>query len=197
MRARKRERDGLALAQRDHLIPVARRGAQAVGPIGADLSGHVNWQGPVLAGPVVAGHGAAYAPLAPGGNLGGVEVVFQGRQAVGGDGLADMRMVQHQQVVLRCQFRDGVLFEARQRLGAPGDQAAAIRRAMGEGGGGQRLVAARMVPSQARIAGRRGRSLRHVFSAPGKRADVSAGRRRCLPGRPRCRTGETGLPAQG
>jgi hypothetical protein len=73
--------------------------------------------------PAVAGHGLPHGRLTPGGDLGLGEQVFERHQALAGDGLPQMRMIEHQQIVARCKFGDGMRFEAFQGLLVPLDDA--------------------------------------------------------------------------
>ena len=81
-----------------------------------------------------------------------LEHFLQRLQATGLDGLADMRMIEHDQIVAAAQIGDRVRLETFQRLLVPGDRKRIPGRIERCGRRGQRIVAPRMIPGERAIA---------------------------------------------
>eukprot|EP01136_Pigoraptor_vietnamica_P002031 Opistho-1_new@29422 len=169
VRAGERGGDGHALGQREDLLPrLRRRGAgERVRAGGEHLRRGVERQRPGAAGIDVALQARADDGGADRGEVGRRQHLLHRHQTAGGDRLAEVGMVEHQEVVARREVGDRVRLEAFQRLPVPGDGEPLRRRHLG-GGRLQRRVAARMVPGEAadgrRAGGAHGR--RHAALSP-------------------------------
>ena len=141
VRPGERERHGRGACEPLHLVPRGRRFTHEVGAGGAHLRRRVERERPLPAGVEVGAQGGADARRVPPRDLVRGEEVVERCEAAGGDRLAEVRVVEHDQVVARAQVVDRVRLEALERLGVPGDQVA--------GRGGQCVVAAGVVPGEA------------------------------------------------
>src|SRR5699024_5868949 len=115
-----------------------------------DLRSGVQRQRPQLPAELVGGDRGSGGLLCPALHLLGVIELVQGAQAVGGDRVTQVRVVQHEQVVAAGELVDRGGLEALQRLGLP-VQPLAVAEPVGSRL--QRVPAARVVPGQAQVLG--------------------------------------------
>ncbi len=137
------------LRQQQHLVPENGGGAdEQVGARSHHLGRRIERKGPVLASEVVTAQGGADALGSQQVDRRLLEDALQRLQAIAIHRLADMGMIEHDQVVTGAEIGDRIGLEAFKRLLVPVDCQAAFGQIQSASRGGQRVIAARMVPSQ-------------------------------------------------
>ena len=96
------------LVEREYVVPrLGNAHAEAleqVGPVGADVPGGVDRQPPQALFPLIARVARADGASSLVGDEVAVEQIVERKQCSGGDDLAEVRMVEDEQVVLLCQL---------------------------------------------------------------------------------------------